>query len=39
MKLKASPAHSHRFMENMLLKALKKAGYDEEHETEEPVKR
>ena len=28
MKLKASPAHSHRFMENMLLKALKKAGYD-----------
>jgi hypothetical protein len=30
MKLKASPAHSHRFMENMLLKALKRAGYDEE---------
>ena len=28
MKVKASPAHSHRFMENMLLQALKKAGYD-----------
>lgn len=29
MKLKASPAHSNRFMEKMLLKVLKKAGYDE----------
>lgn len=30
MKLKASPAHSNRFMEKLLLKVLKKAGYDEE---------
>jgi hypothetical protein len=29
MKLKASPAHSNRFMEMMLLKVLKRAGYDE----------
>jgi hypothetical protein len=29
MKLKASPAHSNRFMEKMLLKVLKRAGYDE----------
>jgi hypothetical protein len=37
MKLKASPAHSNRFMEIMLLKALKKAGYDEEKDMKEPV--
>jgi hypothetical protein len=29
MKLRASPAHSNRFMEKMLLKVLKRAGYDE----------
>jgi len=29
MKIKASPAHSHRFMERLLLKVLKKAGYDD----------
>lgn len=38
MKLKASPAHSHKFMEIMLLKALKKAGYDEEKQIKEKVK-
>jgi hypothetical protein len=30
MKLKASAAHSNRFMEKLLLKVLKKAGYDED---------
>jgi hypothetical protein len=29
MKLRASPAHSDRFMERLLIKVLKKAGYDE----------
>lgn len=29
MKRKASPVHSNRFMEIMLLKVLKRAGYDE----------
>ena len=39
MKLKASPAHSHKFMENLLLKALKKAGYENEKEqSKETVK-
>jgi len=38
MKLKASPAHSNRFMENMLLKVLKIAGYDEAGKDTNPPK-
>lgn len=38
MKLKASPAHSNRFMQMMLLKVLKRAGYDETARREGSIK-